>query len=43
MTKRFEMSMMSELKFFLGFLIKQMKEGTFLCQNQVFEGYAKKV
>jgi hypothetical protein len=37
MTKRFEMSMMGELKFFLGFKIKQMKEGTFLCQTK----YAK--
>jgi hypothetical protein len=33
MTKRFEMSMMGELKFFLGFQIKQLKEGTFLCQT----------
>ena len=31
MTKRFEMFMMGELKFFLGFEIKQMKEGTFIC------------
>jgi hypothetical protein len=31
MTKRFEMSMMGELKFFLAFQIKQMKEVTFLC------------
>jgi transposase InsO family protein len=28
MTKRFEMSMMGELTFFLGFQIKQLKEGT---------------
>jgi hypothetical protein len=28
------MSMMGELKFFLGFQIKQMKEGTFLCQTK---------
>ena len=34
MTKRFEMSMMGELKFFLGFQIKQMKEGTFICQTK---------
>jgi hypothetical protein len=34
MTKRFEMSMIAELKFFLGFQIKQMKEGTFLCQTK---------
>jgi hypothetical protein len=31
MTKRFEMSMMGELKFFLGFQIKQLKNGTFIC------------
>jgi hypothetical protein len=30
-TKRFEMSMIGELKFFLGFQIKQAKEGTFIC------------
>ena len=33
MTKRFEMSMICELKFFLGFQIKQMKEGTFYMSN----------
>jgi hypothetical protein len=27
MTKRFEMSMMGELKFFLAFQIKQLKKG----------------
>jgi hypothetical protein len=32
--------MMGELKFFLGFQIKQMKEGAFLChiKNQANEG-----
>ena len=34
MTKRFEMSMMGELKFLLGFQIKQLKEGTFICQTK---------
>jgi hypothetical protein len=34
MTKRFEMSMMDKLKFFLGFQIKQMKEGTFISQTK---------
>jgi hypothetical protein len=29
MVKEFEMSMIGELSFFLGFQIKQMKEGTF--------------
>jgi hypothetical protein len=32
MTNRFEMSMMRELKFFLGFQIKQLEDGTFLSQ-----------
>jgi hypothetical protein len=32
MTDRFEMSMMWELKFFLGFQIKQLEDGTFLSQ-----------
>jgi hypothetical protein len=30
MAKRFEMSMLGELKFFLGFQIKQLKKGTFI-------------
>uniref|UniRef100_A0A0A9FTT1 Reverse transcriptase Ty1/copia-type domain-containing protein n=1 Tax=Arundo donax TaxID=35708 RepID=A0A0A9FTT1_ARUDO len=30
-TDRFEMSMMGELKFFLGFQVKQLKERTFIC------------
>jgi hypothetical protein len=34
MTKRFEMSMMGELKFFLGFQIKQLKDGTFISQTK---------
>jgi hypothetical protein len=34
MTKRFEMSIMGELKFFLGFQIKQLKEGTFISQTK---------
>jgi hypothetical protein len=34
MTNRFEMSMMGELKYFLGFQVKQLKEGTFLCQTK---------
>ena len=32
-TKRFEMSMMGELKFFLGFQIKQVKDETFISQE----------
>ncbi|VFQ83041.1 unnamed protein product [Cuscuta campestris] len=32
MTSEFEMSMMGELTFFLGLQVKQMKDGTFICQ-----------
>jgi hypothetical protein len=39
MTKRFEMSMMGELKSFLGF---QMKEGTFLCQTKYVKDMLKR-
>jgi hypothetical protein len=42
MTKRFEMSMMGELKFFLGFQIKQLKNGTFLCQTKYTSDMLKK-
>jgi hypothetical protein len=34
MTDRFEMSMMGVLTFFLGFQIKQAKEGTFISQTK---------
>jgi hypothetical protein len=34
MTKRFKMSMMGELKFFLEFPIKQLKHGTFISQTK---------
>jgi hypothetical protein len=33
MIQKFEMSMMGELKYFLGFQIKQLQEGTFICQT----------
>jgi hypothetical protein len=42
MTKTFEMSMMSELKFFLGFQIKQLKDGTFISQNKYTNYMLKK-
>jgi hypothetical protein len=42
MTKRFEMSMMGELKFFLGFQIKQLKDGTFLSQTKYTSDMLKK-
>ena len=34
MSEKFEMSMMSELKIFLGLQIKQTKEGTFVSQTK---------
>nr|AAT81710.1 putative polyprotein [Oryza sativa Japonica Group]ABF97617.1 retrotransposon protein, putative, Ty1-copia subclass [Oryza sativa Japonica Group] len=42
MTKRFEMSMIGELKFFLGLQIKQLKEGTFICQTKYLKDMLKK-
>jgi hypothetical protein len=42
MTKRFEMSMMGELKFFLGFQIKQVKKGTFISQTKYTHDMLKK-
>jgi hypothetical protein len=41
-TKRFEMSMMGELKFFLGFQIKQLKDGTFISQTKYINDILKK-
>jgi hypothetical protein len=42
MTDRFEMSMMEELKFFLGFEIKQLEDGTFLSQTKYTHDILKK-
>jgi hypothetical protein len=42
MTKIFEMSMMGELKFFLGFQIKQRKDGTFISQTKYTNDMLKK-
>jgi hypothetical protein len=42
MTDRFEMSMMGELKFFLGFQIKQLEDGTFLSQTEYTHDILKK-
>ena len=42
MTKRFEMFVMGELMFFLGFQIKQLKEGTFICQTKYTRDILKK-
>jgi hypothetical protein len=41
-TKRFDMSMMGELTFFLGFQVKQLKEGTFICQTKYTRDILKK-
>jgi hypothetical protein len=42
MTKRFGISIMGELKFFLGFQIKQMNEETFICQTKYTKDMLKK-
>jgi hypothetical protein len=42
MTDRFEISMMGELKFFLGFQIKQLEDGTFLSQTKYTHDILKK-
>ena len=42
MTNRFEMSMMGELKFFLGFQVKQLKGGTFISQAKYTQDMLKK-
>jgi hypothetical protein len=34
MVQKFEMSMMGELKYFLGFQVKQLQEGTFISQTK---------
>jgi hypothetical protein len=36
------MSMMGELKYFLGFQVKQIKEDTFLCQTKYTQDMLKK-
>jgi hypothetical protein len=42
MTDRFEMSMMGELRFFLGFEIKQLREGTFINQAKYIQDMLKR-
>jgi hypothetical protein len=42
MTDRFEMSMMGEWRFFLGFQIKQLEDGTFLSQTKYICDILKK-
>ena len=42
MSREFEMSMIGELSFFLGLQIKQLKEGTFVCQSKYVKDLLKK-
>jgi hypothetical protein len=42
MIQEFEMSMMGELKYFLGFQIKQFQEGTVICQTKYIRDILKK-
>jgi hypothetical protein len=37
MVQKFEMSMMGELKYFLGFQVKQLQEGTFISQKKYIQ------
>jgi hypothetical protein len=42
MIQKIEMSMMGELKYFLGFQIKQLQEGTFISQTKYIQNILKK-
>jgi hypothetical protein len=42
MIQKFEMSMMGELKYFLGFQIKQLQDGTFINQTKYIQDILKK-
>jgi hypothetical protein len=42
MIQKFEMSMMGELKYFLGFQIQQLHEGTFISQTKYIQDILKK-
>ena len=42
LSEKFEMSMMSEPKFFLGLQIKQTKEGTFVSQRSTPRTYSRR-
>ena len=42
MKQKFEMFMMGELKYFLGFQIKQLQEGTFIYQTKYIQDILKK-
>jgi hypothetical protein len=41
MMQKFEMSMMGELNYFLGFQVKQIKEGTFIPKQSIPKTYSK--
>jgi hypothetical protein len=43
MTDRFEMSMMGEVKYFLGFQIKQLEDGMFISQTKYTHDLLKKL
>ena len=42
MSREFEMSMIGQLSFFLGLQIKQLKEGTYVCQSKYVKDILKK-
>jgi hypothetical protein len=42
MIQKFEISMLEELKYFLGFQIKQLQEGTFISQTKYIQDIVKK-
>jgi hypothetical protein len=42
MIQKFEMSMMGELKYFLGFQVEQLQEGTFISQTKYIQGILNK-
>jgi hypothetical protein len=42
MIQKFEMSMIGELKYFHGFQIKQLQEGTFISQTKYIQDILKK-
>jgi hypothetical protein len=42
MTQKFEMSMMGKLNYFLGFQVKQLKDGTFFYQTKYTQDLLKR-
>ena len=42
MTQKFEMSMMGELNYFLGFQVKQLKDDTFISQTKYMQDLLKR-